>query len=176
MRLVDREGRLCANAQSLHIAAADIGEVPTASLEPPDLEGAKPAGFPVTRVPHDLHYFGSEAEARYPPGEDNLPGPTTLWMRARPILDGEDASPFQSLCPLADCGNGISRNTEIDVYSCVNPDLTILVHRLPESEWLAARCISFWESNGIGSSHATLFDERGAIGTAIQSLVIRPVV
>ena len=50
----------------------------------------------------------------------------------------------------------------------------MLLHRLPESEWLASKGISFWEPTGIGSTAATLYDERGAIGAALQSLVIRP--
>ena len=57
----------------------------------------------------------------------------------------------------------------------VNPDLTIILHRLPESEWLASSAISFWEPTGIGLSQATLFDEKGPIGVASQTLLVQPV-
>lgn len=87
---------------------------------------------------------------------------------------GALSTPFQSICPLSDCGNGISRNLELNELSFVNPDITIALHRLPESEWLASSAVSHWQSNGIGLAHATLFDEIGAVGVALQSLVLRP--
>jgi hypothetical protein len=97
-----------------------------------------------------------------------------MWMKTLPIVEGEIASPFQRLCTIADCGNGISRNAEFTDASFINADLTINVFRLPESEWLASQAKSFWESTGIGMSHATLFDTRGAIGVALQTLIVKP--
>ena len=96
-------------------------------------------------------------------------------MRTLPIVDGEAPSPFQSLCPLADCGNGISRNSTFAEATFVNPDLTIAVFRLPESEWLAASARSFWEPTGVGLSQAQLYDTKGAIGFALQTLIVKPV-
>jgi hypothetical protein len=34
--------------------------------------------------------------------------------------------------------------------------------------------VSFWEPNGIGMSQATLFDTRGPVGAALQTLIVRP--
>ena len=34
--------------------------------------------------------------------------------------------------------------------------------------------ISHWQPNGVGLSHATLFDEDGPIGNALQTLIVRP--
>ncbi len=172
--LRDRDGKLCATAQSLHITLNEIPEPPTARPSAPRFEEASEGSFPVKAPLHDLPFFGSEVEAAYPPGEDNEPGPTTIWMRCPPIVDGEPTSPFQSLCPLADCANGFARNADFTDVSCVNPDLTILVHRLPRSDWLASKGVSFWEASGIGSTQATLYDTDGVIGSALQSLVIRP--
>ena len=170
----DRGGKRLATARCLHLAVSEIGKPPTASSPAPRLEEASAGRFPVRQALHDLPFFGSEIEVAYPPGEDNEPGPTTIWMRTPPIVDGETPSPFQTACPLSDCANGFARNAEFVDVSCVNPDLTVLLHRLPESEWLASKGISFWEPTGIGSTAATLYDERGAIGAALQSLVIRP--
>ena len=174
--LRDRDGKLCATAQSLHLALNEIPAPPTAEPSAPRFEDAQQGSFPVKAPLHDLPFFGSEIEVAYPPGEDNEPGPTTLWMRVPPIVAGETTSPFQSLCPLADCANGFARNADFTEVSCVNPDLTILVHRLPRSEWLASKGVSFWEPSGIGSTQATLYDTDGVIGSALQSLVIRPLV
>ncbi len=173
IELTDRDGRLCASSECLFLATAP-NTLPTASVPPPSFVDSVSGQFVSDRSPHGKPFFGQFIEVRYPPGENNLPGPTTLWMKSPPIVDGEATSAFQSLCPIADCGNGISRNTELDEASCVNADLSISVFRLPESEWLASQSTSFWERNGIGASHALLFDTRGAIGVALQSLVIRP--
>ena len=140
----------------------------------PDFSKASPGAFPVERAVHGLPFFSSGIEVAYPPGETSDAGPTTLWMRALPIIDGEQCSPFQRLCPLADCGNGISRNSTFAEATFVNPDLTINIFRLPASDWLASSAMSFWEPSGVGMSQAQLFDTRGPIGYALQSLIIRP--
>lgn len=172
--LLDREGRLCAAAQSLHLATTTLDVEPGAEPDRPDIAAAIPGRFPVTETLHKLPFFGSEMEVAYPPGENDSPGPTTMWMRAPSIVEGQQPSPFQSVCPLADCGNGLSRHSEFTRVICPNPDLSIVLHRLPESDWLASRARSFWEPSGIGSTQATLYDTRGAIGSAVQTLLLRP--
>jgi hypothetical protein len=57
----------------------------------------------------------------------------------------------------------------------VNPDLTISVFRLPESDWIAGKGHSIWQPNGLGLTEATLFDEAGAVGSALQTLVLRSI-
>ena len=170
--LHDRDGRLSASAECLFLATAP-NELPSASIDAPVFEDSEAGQFPVDKTRHDKKFFGHCIDIRYPPGEDGSPGPTTLWMRTPSIVEGDTMTSFQSLCPLADCGNDISRNTEITQASCINADLTISVFRQPRSDWLAARTISFWETDGIGMSHAMLFDKIGAIGTALQSLIVR---
>ena len=173
--LAATDGKVCAQASSLFITAREHGPLPTASLPGPDLREASAGRFPVERAVHGLPFFQSGIEVAYPPGESPEPGPTTLWMRTLPIVEGEAPSPFQSLCPLGDCGNGISRNSTFADATFVNPDLTITAFRLPESEWLAASARSFWEPTGIGLSQAQLYDTKGAIGFALQTLVVNPV-
>lgn len=172
--LTDADGKVCATATSLHLVKADFGSLPTTDIKGPSRKDATPGKFAVEHAHHELAFFRDAIEVAYPPGESNSPGPTTLWMRTPPLLDNEVPSPFQSICPLADCGNGTSRNAELTDATFVNPDLTIVLHRLPESEWLASSAVSFWEPTGIGMSRATLFDERGPVGCALQTLLIQP--
>jgi len=172
--LTDTSGKTCATATSLHLVTSTFDDLPTPRIESPSIEESAPGIFAVEKTRHDLSFFGSWIDVAYPPGESNSPGPTTLWMRTPPLLVDEHPSPFQSICPLADCGNGISRNAELSDATYVNPDLTIVLHRLPESEWLASSAISHWEPTGIGLSQATLFDEKGPVGTASQTLLIQP--
>ncbi len=171
--LADTDDKICAIATSLHLATESAEGLPTACIDGPDIAEATPGQFAVQRAIHGLPFFGSSIEVAYPPGGSAKPGPTTMWMRTLPIIEGEAPSPFESVCPLADCGNGISRNTDFDKATFVNPDLTVAIFRLPESDWLASESVSFWEPNGIGLSQAQLFDTRGAIGYALQTLIIR---
>lgn len=175
IRLVDLEERVCARAATLHLATHNYAGLPTATVDSPDFREAMPGDFPVERATHDRPFFSSGIDVAYPPGERGDPGPTTVWMRTVPIVAGEAPSAFQSLCPLADCGNGISRNAEITEASCINADLTINAFRLPKSDWLASQARSFWEPSGVGLSHAMLYDEAGCVGTALQTLMVAPV-
>ena len=173
--LLDKDDRVCAVASSLHLAAHSYPGLPSATVPSPSFSEASSGDFIVKRALHDLPFFNSGIEVAYPPGETSDPGPTTVWMKTISIVEGESPSPFQSLCPIADCGNAISRNANFSDVSFVNADLTIVAYRLPESDWLATQAMSFWESTGIGISQATLFDEQGNLGIALQTLVVRPV-
>ncbi len=172
--LIDGEERVCARATSLSIVRSDFDDLPTSTIEVPNRLDAVPGRFVVETAHHDKPFFRDWIEVLYPPGESNSPGPTTIWMKAPPLLVGEQPSPFQSICALADCGNGTSRNADLHEATFVNPDLTIILHRLPETEWHALSAVSFWEPSGIGLSQGTLFDEKGAVGVASQTLLIQP--
>jgi hypothetical protein len=94
-------------------------------------------------------------------------------MRTKvPLLQGEKPSPFQAICPLADCLNGISYNDPIEEVWFVNADLTLSLHRDPTGEWFCAQAVSLWEPSGIGLAHAALFDTEGSVGRATQNLLL----
>lgn len=170
--LRDKAGKVCVNASSVHLKAVPCAGLPTTEVTRPVFEEAIPGNFPAMQVNHQQTAFAHSIEVAYPPGQDNAPGPTTIWMRTPPLLESEEPSPFQRLCPIADCGNGISRNANLDKAGFVNPDLTIAIHRAPTSQWLASQATSFWQPSGLGLSHATLFDTEGAIGVATQTLLV----
>ena len=52
-------------------------------------------------------------------------------MRTVALLPDEEGSGLQRICPLADCGNAVSRNAEAERYAFMNTDLTVLLHRQP---------------------------------------------
>ena len=174
--LRDAEDRICASASSVHVKTMSLEGIPTATIPGPSFDEATMGEFSVTEAKHGLPFFGSSIEVAYPPGESAKPGPTTMWLRAIPIIEGEVPSPFQVICPISDCGNGMSRNAEYSKISFVNADITISAYRLPESDWLASQAVSLWEPSGIGHSQAVLFDKVGSIGMALQTLIIRPTV
>lgn len=180
-RIVTDDGTVCARATGLHLAPGSSTEVgaapvslPTASVAVPDLAEARPGDFPISRSRHGLAGFSTSAEMRYPPGQGPEPGPTAVWMRTVALLADEEPSPFQRICPLADCGNATSRNAEPTEVSFLNPDLTIVLHRDPEGEWLGSDAVSHWHSDGIGLADALLYDHLGPVGRACQTLLLRP--
>lgn len=170
--LTDLAGRVCATASSMHVAPKDVGAVTTAPVDPPRLEDATPGHFSIGTSHHTDPFFFDFVEVRYPPGHGPKPGPTTMWMRTLPLLPDETPSPFQSLCALADCGNGISRNAELSEMGFINTDLTIHAHRMPVSDWLCSVAHSHWHGNGVGLAHAVLHDAHGPVATALQTLIL----
>ncbi len=149
-------------------------EVENVSLESPDFSLARPGAFPVTQTLHGQFGFTSAVEIRYPPGERGG-GPTTLWMRTKvPLLADEEGSGFQRICPLADCGNGISWNEYFVDVAALNPDLTIVLHREPRGDWFASSAVSHTHGDGIGATEARLYDVDGPVGFASQSLLVMP--
>lgn len=174
LSIVDDTGKVVVTASGMHVANGPRFHVPTPPHGLPDFDRAVPGRFPIAHGAHELPMFSSGVEVRYPPGDGPAPGPTRLWMRALPLLPDEEPSGFQRICPLADCGNGVSRNGEVTDYAFMNTDLTVLLHREPEGEWFGIDAVSRWEPNGHGMSDALLFDREGLVGRALQTLIVQP--
>ena len=139
----------------------------------PNRQTACPTDFPRVRRGHGLPTFADAVELMIPEPGLFKPGPNTMWMRTPPLIAGETPSAFQSICPLADCGNSFSRNEEATSVTFINPDLSITMHRPPASEWIGASFVSRWERNSVGLSTAVLFDDEGPLGSSQQSLLLQ---
>ena len=169
--LSDDDG-IYARAHGLHMRELDHLAVSIADDLAPDFEASEPGPFPI-QPPHGLAAFNDSVECRYDPSTRPGGGPSTMWMRTKvPLLQGEKPSPFQAICPLADCLNGISYNDPIEEVWFVNADLTLSLHRDPTGEWFCAQAVSLWEPSGIGLAHAALFDTEGSVGRATQNLLL----
>jgi hypothetical protein len=172
--LTDLNGKICVTGSALLIAPSEERRVPTAPVAPLKVADARPGPFPIQKPAHDLQAFGSFVDVLYPEGEDHTPGPTSIWLKTGPLIEGETPSSFQRLCPMADSGNAISRNAELQEVGFVNPDLTIVAHRQTTSDWLLSETLSHWRPNGIGLAEARISDENGPIATALQSVILSP--
>lgn len=101
-------------------------------------------------------------------------GPVAAWMRMRyPLLPGEAPSPVVRTLIAADSGNGVSVVLDTTRYTFVNPDLTVYLHRAPEGEWVCLDARTIPEPTGVGLAVSDLYDERGALGRSLQSLLVR---
>ena len=170
--VLDRDGRPRVTAAGMHLRTSRPAPLPTPAVPVPPLEESVAGPFPIGETRHGLPGFVDGVEIRYPRGQDGQPGPTTIWMRTVPLLPDEEPSPFQRICPLADCGNALSRNAEPRDMGFVNPDLTLVLHRDPAGEWLGSDSVSHWQPHGVGLADALLFDFRGVVGRALQTLLI----
>ncbi len=90
----------------------------------------------------------------------------------RPIVAGEEPTPFQRVAAAGDFGNGVAAAFDRLRYSCINPDLTITLHRLPTTPWVGLDSATFPERAGYGVAESVLHDERGRLGRAIQTVLI----
>jgi Acyl-CoA thioesterase C-terminal domain/Acyl-CoA thioesterase N-terminal domain len=103
-------------------------------------------------------------------------GPSGMWLRLRvPIVAGEETSPFQRVAAAGDFGNGVAAAFDRGRYSCINPDLTITLHRLPVGEWVGLDSATYPERNGYGVAESVLHDERGRIGRGIQTVLVEEI-
>jgi len=145
-------------------------EQPVAVVPPPPERGNPPT-FTSGGTYEALHNTG--VEHSFVAGSMEQPGPATDWIRLRvPLVEGEPVHPIERVAVAADFGNGVSRIVEFEQLLFINPDLTIHVHRLPEGEWVCLDARTRIEPNGVGVAASELYDERGPIGNALQSLVV----
>ena len=160
----------------------DLPPLPAAgSTATGDAVGAVPAPGPQdARRPERDHlwtaFHNSGMDMRYVAGGWLSSGPATAWFRLTcPVVQGWPVTPAMRAAAAADFGNGISMLLPFEEWSFVNPDLTMYLDRQPVGEWVCLDATtSVRAETGLGLAQSTLFDEHGAIGRALQTLVIEP--
>lgn len=160
-----------ARAVGLRLHRADI-DVPTDDSPPPP----PPETGIRERADWPYRAFHTDGmELRFVAGTFMEPGPATAWFRLLvPVVAGEEPSPFVRAAAAADFSNGISQVVAMDRVSFINPDLTVHVYRPPEGEWVCVEARSFLDPGGAGVAESALYDRRGRIGRATQSLLLAP--
>jgi len=137
---------------------------------PPGAQEARPGSFPPTG--HDVGYH-TAMEYRFVQGDFGILGPALVWMRMRqPLMAGEEPSPLQRVLVAADSGNGVSATLDWGRYLFINVDLTVHLHRPLAGEWVCLDSVTIPEPGGIGLADTALYDGRGPIGRAAQTLLI----
>lgn len=149
------------------------GKNPLVHLEdeppPPMPETAIQTYFPA--VPR--FGYGDALEWRFPEGGFDSLGPATCWARLKvAVVEGEPVSPLSRVLAMVDSANGISAELDVGKYLFVPVNLTVSLAREPASEWTAMRAITSLSGDGVGYTRAKLFDRRGVIGEALQTLYV----
>ena len=154
--------------------AVKIRRKPSSALSPrppslPSPEGL--AGFEFPFFLQDVGYHRG-IEGRYLRGKfgDNA---VTVWMRPKaPLVAGETMTGLQRLALLADAQSGICNPLNIRYYTFVNPDLTLLLDREPQGEWIALEALSTASPEGIGIAQSAVHDCYGLVGRSAQTLIV----
>ncbi len=69
-------------------------------------------------------------------------------------------------------GNGVSATLDWRRFLFINVDLTVHLHRLPAGEWVCLDAVTLPQPDGVGFADTALFDERGPLGRAAQTLLV----
>lgn len=157
-------------ARALRIRPAEMGGLSEPLAPPLGPADGTASDFSPPRRPT----FARDAiEIRFVEGAFYAPGPATGWFRLRvPLVAGEEPSPLQRLAAAGDFGNGISAVLSWDDHVFINPDLTVYLDRQPRGEWICLQAETRVIAEGIGMAESVLFDARGRVGRASQTLVV----
>ncbi len=100
-------------------------------------------------------------------------GPSVDWIRLKvPVVAGETPSPLQRVAAAADFGNGVSAAVPHASHTFINPDITVTLVREAVGEAIGVAAVTRVDKAGVGSTETVLWDERGRLGAAVQTLVV----
>jgi hypothetical protein len=170
--LVARAHALMLRTQDLHLPADMQGWSP-AALTPPPADCKQRAH--IAGLPNDgVHFHNRALESFVAHGDTSRAGPAAAWFRLLvPVVDDAPNSPAMRVAAAADFGNGLSWVLPAERYLFSNADLSVHLFRMPVGEWVGVEAQTQMDGSGAGTTHSRLYDEQGAIGVAIQSLVLR---
>lgn len=168
-RLLREGGRLRLAEAALVVDGVEYARATCQFLragEPP--EGAAPSPPPWNAPPPDQleprHRGSRTSDERVIRGSFGSPFPREVWLREKNLLiAGEDYTPFSRLATSADFASPFSHASPAGI-GYINSDVTVLIHRLPEGEWIGFEATGHEASQGIAVGHCRLHDAQGAVG------------
>jgi hypothetical protein len=170
--LTDGEGLELIRARGWRLRKDEVDFEPPRSFPEPPPGPDSAETKPFFETGSDVGYHSS-MEYGFTDGAFQEPGPATAWLRMRVgLVAGEQPTPLQRLLAAADTGNGISAALDWRRYIFINVDLSVHIHRLPKGEWVCLDAVTLPERTGIGMADTRLFDERGSLGRAVQTLLV----
>jgi acyl-coenzyme A thioesterase PaaI-like protein len=169
--VTDREGTEVTRARGLLLRPAEVAATPA---QPPPFPGPEDAEANDWNESGPM--FATHAmEIRFAEGRFREPGAATAWFRLRaPLIAGEPTLPLDRVAAAGDFGNGIASVLDWGAHVFINPDLTLYLEREPVDEWVALQSEMRVLSGSAAVAESVLWDRRGRIGRAVQSLLVGP--
>jgi hypothetical protein len=95
-------------------------------------------------------------------------------MRMRqPLVEAEPVTPLTRVLVAADSGNGVSAALDYREHLFINTELSVHLIREPAGEWVMLDSVTRVGPHGAGLAETVLYDERGRLGRAAQTLLVR---
>jgi hypothetical protein len=139
---------------------------------PPPFPGPE-AGTPNDWISSEPMFATHGVEMRFVQGGFSVAGPSIAWFRLQvPMVAGEPVSGIERIAAAGDFGNGISSELDWGRHSFINPDLTLYIERDPVDEWVALQSQTRVVQGSVSIATSVLWDRRGRIGLAVQSLLV----
>jgi len=160
------------------VAATLLGIRPAPIADPPPNPVRRPSVGPSAAV--DRWELGTETDAFLGGGMtfrfvDAGSDGDVVWLRlVRPVLAGRSPSPLARVAAASDVPSVVASFDGIRYpgVGFVNADIDVHLHRPPLGDWVWMTARARWEASGIGTVRAAVGDEEGAVGTAVQSLLL----
>ena len=168
--VLSQNARAALRARVWRLSAGDTSRVQGGERDPlPALEAGEP--FKLSTVwPGD--YIAS-LDMRTVDGPS--PGRTRAWITTPlEIVAGEPTTDLARFALLVDTANGIAVRRPPDEWQFPNVDLTVHLFRQPEGAWVGFDTSVAFGPMGHGLTSTDLYDARGHLGRAAQSLLVRP--
>lgn len=162
-------GRVCLRATAWRLRVRELGAEAPAPEAPPPLPDRAGDDW-ISHIG-----YGRATEWRYASGRFDAPGPAVAWCRfERAVVEGEPVTGLQRVLVPVDAASGISAAISWADFAFPNIDLTVHLHREPATEWVCIDARTVIGPASIGLTHTTIYDERGFIGVAAQTLFAAP--
>jgi len=116
--------------------------------------------------------FFTGVDTRVVEGDLLKPGPAAAWFhQTRPLVNTEPMSPIAHAVSAADLTSGISAVVNLKAWSFINPDLTVVLWRVPRAPWILLSAETWVGDRGTGVARGTLADVDGPFGACEQTLL-----
>jgi hypothetical protein len=101
-------------------------------------------------------------------------GQKFVWLRETKLLvDDEPLSPFTRVVMAADVTSSLT-HWGTEGLQFINADYTVTLSRLPEGVYIGLASVTHYSHAGVATGVATLFDEKGPIGSGMATALANP--
>jgi hypothetical protein len=137
---------------------------------PPAWDMPPPETFPPEKPPANLPTNWTPMwETRSEGPTFGVAGRKRAWVReVRTLAEGQPLTPFVRVALAADLTNPLANSGQAGL-PFINVDITLYLHRLPETDWVGFDVASHQSADGVAVGGCTLYDERSAIGHSLVS-------